>query len=54
MGDVWITKDPTGNRYYDHRANVEELSNWKRFDDARGNLQNVNMLAPAEIGRNIS
>jgi len=25
MGDVWITKDPTGATYYDHRVNVEEL-----------------------------
>jgi len=39
MGDVWITKDPTGATYYDHRVNVEELSNWKRFDDARGDIQ---------------
>lgn len=28
LGDVWITKDSTGNVYYDHRVNVEELSNW--------------------------
>ena len=41
MGDVWITKDPTYAKYYDHRVDVEELSNWKRFNDARGNLQNV-------------
>jgi len=39
MGDVWIAKDPTGNTYYDHRVNVEELSNWKRFDDSKGNLK---------------
>ena len=41
MGDVWITKDPTGKRYYDHRVDVRELSNWKRFNDARGNLKTL-------------
>lgn len=39
LGDVWITKDPTRATHYDHRVNVGELSNWERFDDARGNLQ---------------
>jgi hypothetical protein len=38
MGDVWITKDPTGQTYYDHRVDVQELSKWKRFEDAQGHL----------------
>jgi hypothetical protein len=41
MGDVWITKDHTGNSFYDHRVNVEELTNWKRFDNGAGNLTDV-------------
>lgn len=30
MGDVWLKTEGSAN-YYDHRVNVEELSNWKRI-----------------------
>jgi hypothetical protein len=30
LGDVWLKKEGSEN-YYDHRVNVEELSNWKRI-----------------------
>ena len=30
MGDVWLKTEGSTN-YYDHRVNVEELSNWKRI-----------------------
>lgn len=29
MGDVWLKKADSVS-FYDHRVNVEELSNWKR------------------------
>lgn len=29
MGDVWLKK-PGSSNYYDHRVDVDELSNWKR------------------------
>jgi hypothetical protein len=41
MGDVWLKTEGSAN-YYDHRVNVEELSNWKRIS-----LPNVRGLAPA-------
>lgn len=30
MGDVWLKNDGS-TKFYDHRVNVEELSNWKRI-----------------------
>ena len=30
MGDVWLKTEGSAN-YYDHRVNVEDLSNWKRI-----------------------
>lgn len=30
MGDVWLKSEGSPN-FYDHRVNVEELSNWKRL-----------------------
>lgn len=29
MGDVWL-RDDGSQQFYDHRVNVEELSNWNR------------------------
>lgn len=33
MGDVWL-KSAGSHSFYDHRVNVEELSNWKRIQSA--------------------
>lgn len=30
MGDVWLKTEGSSN-FYDHRVNVDELSNWKRL-----------------------
>lgn len=30
MGDVWLKTEGSSD-FYDHRVNVEELSNWKRI-----------------------
>jgi len=30
MGDVWLKTEGSSN-FYDHRVNVESLSNWKRI-----------------------
>ena len=41
MGDVWLKTEGSVN-YYDHRVNLEELSNWKRIS-----LPNVKVSDPA-------
>lgn len=35
MGDVWL-KSEGSKSFYDHRVNVEELSNWNRVTLANG------------------